>query len=162
MATLVVLCFKNETGADELRDKLAGLQKLQIMSLADAAVVVRRQDGKVKVKQAVSLVGTGAVGGAFWGMFVSLLFHAPWLGLPMGTDNGALDGALSDVGVDNKFIKEVASTIEPGHSALFLLVNNWTEDKVMNEIKDSDAEVLQTSLSKEDQAKLKAALGAPD
>jgi uncharacterized membrane protein len=80
----------------------------------------------------------------------------------MGTDNGALDGALSDVGVDDKFIKEVAGTIEPGDSALFLLVTSWTEDRVMNEIKDFDAEVLQTSLSKEDQAKLKAALGVPD
>jgi uncharacterized membrane protein len=162
MATLVVLTFKNETGADQMRDKMAGLQKLQIISLADAAVVVRRQDGKVKVKQAVSLVGAGAVGGAFWGMLVGLLFYAPWLGLPMSTDSGAQDGVLSDMGVDNKFIKEVASTIAPGHSALFLLVNSWTEDSVMNEIKDSDAEVLQTSLSKEDQAKLKAALGAPD
>jgi uncharacterized membrane protein len=162
MATLVVLTFKNETGADQMRDKLAGLQKLHTISLADAAVVVRRQDGKVKVKQAVSLVGAGAVGGAFWGMFVSLLFHAPWLGLPMGTDSGALNGALSDVGVDDKFIKEVTSTIRPGHSALFLLVNSWIEDRVMIQIRDFDAEVLQTSLSKEDQAKLKAALGVPD
>jgi uncharacterized membrane protein len=162
MATLVVLTFKNETGADQMRDKLAGLQKLQIISLADAAVVVRRQDGKVKVKQACSLVGVGAVGGAFWGMLVGLLFYAPWLGLPMGTDSGAQDGALHDMGVDDKFIKEVAGTIEPGDSALFLLVTSWTEDRVMNEIKDFDAEVLQTSLSKEDQAKLKAALGAAD
>lgn len=162
MATLVVLTFRNETGAEELRDKLAELQKRQILSLADAAVVVRRQDGKVKVKQAVSLVGTGALGGAFWGMFIGLLFFAPWLGLLIGAASGAAGGALSDTGVDDKFIKEVAAKIEPGHSALFLLVESWTEDKVMNEIKDFDAEVLQTSLSKADEAKLKAAFGAHD
>jgi len=162
VATLVVLTFRNETGAEELRDKLAELQKRQILSLADAAVVVRRQDGKVKVKQAVSLVGTGALGGAFWGMFIGLLFFAPWLGLAIGAASGALGGALADVGVDDKFIKEVADTIEPGHSALFLMVKSWTEDKVMDEIKDLDAEVLQTSLSKEDEAKLKAAFGAND
>ena len=145
-----------------MRDKLVGLQKLQIISLADAAVVVRKQDGKLKVKQAVSLVGAGALGGAFWGMLIGLLFGGPWLGLAIGAASGALGGALADVGVDDKFIKEVGAKIEPGHSALFLLVHSWTEDKVMDEIKDFDAEVLQTSLSKEDEAKLKAAFGAQD
>jgi uncharacterized membrane protein len=159
MATLVVLAFKDETGAEQMRDKLKDLQKLQLISLSDAAVVVRRQDGKVKVKQAVSLVGAGALGGAFWGMFLGLLFFAPWLGLAMGALGGALGGALTDVGVDDKFIKKVGDTIEPGHSALFLLVESWTEDKVLDEISGFDAEVLQTSLSKEDEAKLKAAFG---
>jgi uncharacterized membrane protein len=158
MSTLAVFTFRDETGADQMRDKLVGLQRWQLISLADAAVVVRRQDGKVKVKQAVSLVGAGALGGAFWGMFIGLLFYAPWLGLAIG----ALGGALSDTGVDDKFINEVVAKVEPGHSALFLLVNSWTEDKVMDEIKDFDAEVLQTSLSKEDEAKLKAAFGVCD
>jgi uncharacterized membrane protein len=162
MATLVVLAFKDETGAAQMRDRLVGLQKQQLINLSDAAIVVRRQDGKVKVKQAVSLVGAGALGGAFWGMLIGLLFWAPWLGLAIGAASGALGGALADVGVDDKFIKEVGGTIEPGHSALFLLVESWTEDKVMDEIKGFDAEVLQTSLSKEDEEQLKAAFGAED
>jgi len=154
MTTLVVLTFNNEIGAEQVRDKLVGLQESQLIRVSDAAVVVRRQDGKVKVKQAVSLVGTGALGGAFWGMFIGLLFFAPWLGLAIG--------ALSDTGVDDKFIKEVAAKIKPGQSALFVLVESWTEDKVMHEIKDFDAEVLQTSLSKQDEAKLRLAFGAQD
>jgi uncharacterized membrane protein len=160
MATLVVLAFKNETGAAEMRDKLVGLQKQQIISLSDAAVVVRKQDGKVKVKQAVSLVGAGALGGAFWGMLIGLLFWAPWLGLAIGAASGALGGALSDTGVDDKFIKEVGNTIEPGHSALFLMVESATPDKVLEAVQGTEAEVLQTSLSKEDEEKLKAAFGA--
>ena len=162
MATMVVLAFKNETGAEEMRNTLARLQKLQLISLSDAAVVVRRQDGKVKIKQAVSLVGAGALGGAFWGMLIGLLFFAPWLGLAIGAASGALGGALTDVGVDDKFIKQVGNTIEPGHSALFLLVDSWTEDKVMDEIGKYDAEVLQTSLSKADEAKLREAFGAAE
>ena len=162
MATLVVLTFKDETGAEQMRDRLAGLQESRIISLADAAVVVRRQDGKIKVNQAVSLVGAGALGGAFWGMLIGLLFWAPWLGLAIGAASGALAGGLSDYGVDDKFIKEVGSKIEPGHSALFLLVESWTEDKVMDELAGFEAEVIQTSLSKEDEAKLAAAFGAED
>ena len=162
MSTMVVLSFKDETGAEQMRDTLGRLQKLQLISLSDAAVVVRKEDGKVKVKQAVSLVGAGALGGAFWGMLIGLLFFAPWLGLVIGAASGALGGKLTDVGIDDKFIKEVGETIEPGHSALFLLVESWTEDKVMDEITKYDATVLQTSLSKEDEAKLKAAFGAEE
>ena len=162
MATLVVLAFKDATGAEEMRDKLKGMQKMQLINLSDAAVVVRREDGKVKVKQAVSLVGAGALGGAYWGMLIGLLFFAPWLGLAVGALSGALGGALSDYGVDDKFIKEVGAKIEPGHSALFLMVESWTEDKVLDELQGTDAEVLQTSLSHEDEAKLKAAFGVHD
>jgi len=162
MTTLVVLTFNNEIGAEQVRDKLVGLQESQLIRVSDAAVVVRRQDGKVKVKQAVSLVGAGALGGAFWGMFIGLLFFVPWLGLAIGAVTGALGGALSDTGVDDKFIKEVAAKIKPGQSALFVLVESWTEDKVMHEIKGFDAEVLQTSLSKQDEAKLRLAFGAQD
>ena len=95
-------------------------------------------------------------------MLIGLLFWAPWLGLAIGAVSGALGGALADTGVDDKFIKEVGNTIEPGHSALFLLVESWTEDKVMDQLTKFDAKVLQTSLSKEDEAKLKAAFGAEE
>ena len=162
MSDLIVLTFKNETGAAEMRDTLVSLQKQKIVTLEDAAVVVRRQDGKVKVKQAVSLVGAGALGGAFWGMLIGLLFFAPWLGLAIGAATGALSGKFTDVGVDDKFIKDVGEAIEPGNSALFLLVSEATPDKLEDELKKFDAQVYQTSLSKEDEARLKATFGADE
>ena len=162
MSDLIVLAFKDETGAGQMLDKLADLQKMQIIALDDAAVVVRRQDGKVKVKQAQSLVGAGAMGGAFWGMLIGLLFWAPWLGLAIGAASGAIAGHFSDIGIDDKFIKEVSSTIEPGHSALFLMVASSTPDKLAEELQGIDAAVLQTSLSKEDEAKLRAEFGAEE
>ncbi len=162
MSDLIVLAFKDETSAAQMRDELVGLQKQHLINLDDAAVVVRKQDGKVKVKQAVDLVGTGAFGGAFWGMLIGLLFWAPWLGLAIGALSGALGGAHSDYGVEDKFIKEVGNTIEPGNSALFLLVRDWSKDKVMDSVAKYEAEVLQTSLSKDDEAKLRAAFGAEE
>lgn len=157
MSDLVVLAFDTETGAAEMRDDLSRLQKQKIVELEDAAVVVRRQDGKVKVKQAVSLVGEGALGGAFWGLLIGIIFWMPWLGLALGTLGG-----VTDIGVDDKFIKEVGNTIEPGHSALFLLVRKATPDKLADELKKFDAKVLQTSLSQEDEDKLRSLFGAEE
>ncbi len=162
MSDLVVLAFDTETGATEMRDELIRLQKQKIVELEDAAVVVRKQDGKVRVKQAVSLVGEGALGGAFWGLLIGIIFWMPWLGLALGALGGALGGSLTDIGVDDKFIKEVSNTIEPGHSALFLLVRKATPDKLADELKKFDAKVLQTSLSKEDEEKLRALFGSEE
>ena len=162
MSNLIVFTFDNETEAERMRDELVKMQKQQIISLEDAAVVIRREDGKVKVKQAQSLVGAGALGGSFWGLLIGLLFWAPWLGLAIGAATGALAGGMSDVGVDDKFIKEVGEDIEPGHSALFLLVIESTPDKVMEGLQDFNPTIYQTSLSEEDDAKLRAAFGEED
>lgn len=159
MSELIVFAFDNETDAERMRDALIAMQKQQIIQLEDAAVVIRRQDGKVKVKQAQSLAGAGALGGAFWGMLIGLLFWAPWLGLAIGAVTGAIAGGASDVGVDDKFIKEVGNTIEPGHSALFLLVVDATPDKVLAGLQGFQPTVLQTSLSEEDEARLRASFG---
>ena len=162
MSNLIVFTFDNETEAEKMRDTLVSMQKQKIISLEDAAVVIRRENGKVKVKQAQSLVGAGALGGSFWGLLIGLLFLAPWLGLAIGAATGALAGGMTDIGVDDKFIKEVGENIEPGHSALFLLVSDATPDKVMDGLTDFHPTVYQTSLSEEDDAKLRAAFGEED
>jgi uncharacterized membrane protein len=159
-STLAVVKFTDETGADAMREELGRLQKEELIKLDDAAVVVRRADGKVKVKQATSLVGAGALGGAFWGMLIGLLFFAPWLGLAVGAASGALAGKMSDVGVDDNFIKQVGAAIQPGQSALFVLVREATTDKVIEALKPYGGEIIHTNLSSEDEAKLKEAFGA--
>lgn len=160
MSELIVFAFKTQTGAEEMRNALGKMQKEHLIELEDAAVVVRKEDGKTKVKQATSLVGAGALGGAFWGMLIGLLFFMPWLGLAAGALGGAIGGKFTDIGVDDKFIKEVGSTIEPGQSALFLLVQSATADKVLPQLEKFDATVLQTSLSQEDEAKLRDTFSA--
>lgn len=145
MSDLVVLAFDTEHGATQMRDKLVDLQKQDIIQLEDAAVVIRRQDGKVKVRQAVSLVGVGALGGAFWGMLIGLILWVSWPGM-------AMDGKFADIGVDDTFINEVGNTLQPGHSALFLLVVKGDGDKLAQELKGTKATVLRTSLFDEDES----------
>ncbi|HWQ49447.1 MAG TPA: DUF1269 domain-containing protein [Methanosarcina sp.] len=160
MSELIVFAFPNEKGASEMDEAINRLKKEQLITLDDAAIVVRNHDGKVKVKQAVNLVGTGTVGGAFWGMLIGLLFWMPWLGMAVGAITGAIAGKLTDYGINDDFIHEVAETVEPGGSALFLLISKWTEDKVLDELTAFNPKVVRTSLSKEEESKLKAAFGA--
>jgi uncharacterized membrane protein len=162
MSDLIVLSFDNEASAFQMRDKLLELQKQQLITLADAAIVIRDKKGKPKVKQLHSLVGAGAMGGAFWGMLIGLLFFAPWLGMAAGALGGALSGKFADIGVDDGFIKQVGEAIEPGHAALFLLVVRVTADKVLPQLSEFDAKVLQTSLTNEDEAKLREFFGADE
>jgi uncharacterized membrane protein len=159
MSQLVVLKFATETGAGETLDEIGSLQKQNLITLEDAATVVRGADGKPKVKQAVSLVGAGALGGAFWGMLIGLLFFMPFLGLAAGALGGALGGKFQDIGIDDDFIKQVGSSIEPGQSAVFLLIRDATPDRVIEALKAHNPEVIRTNLSAEQEAKLKEAFG---
>ena len=155
MKKLIVLAFENQSGALEVRDRLFELQKQKIITMEDAAVVVRDEEGKTDVKQAVSLVGSGAVGGAFWGLLIGLIFLAPVLGMAVGAVSGALGGRFSDIGIDDSFIKEVGETIEPGQSALFLLASDVQTERVLDELKQYNPELLETNLSPEDEEKLR-------
>jgi uncharacterized membrane protein len=158
MSDLVVLAFDTETGAEQLRDDLIQLQKEHLIGLEDAAVAVRHQDGKVKIKQVTSLAGTAALGGAFWGLLIGLIFFVPVFGLLVGAAAGALVGKSQDIGVDDKFIKEVGNTLQPGNSALFLLVNKVVPDKVQETLKKyKNVKIIKTSLSKEQEEKLQHA-----
>lgn len=158
MSDLIVVGFDNELKADEVLHKLGELQKEHLVDLEDAVVVIKNEKGKVKIKQAYDLVTTGAVSGGFWGSLIGLLFLHPLLGVTVGLATGALSGALTDIGINDDFIKELGETLETGTSALFLLVRKATPDKVLEELRPYGGKLLRTSLSKSDEASLKAAL----
>lgn len=162
MSNLIVVAFDTETGAKNLRDALVQMKNEGLIELDDAAIVVRKQDGQVKVKQVSNLTGLGALGGAFWGLLIGFLFMMPWLGVAIGAIAGAAGGHFVDIGVDDKFIKEVGNTIEPGHSALFLMIRDTPPERLTAVLRQSRGKILQTSLSKEDEAKLRSAFGADE
>ena len=160
MSTLVVIGYDDPFKAQEVRLTLAKMQKDYLIDLEDAVVAVKDEKGKVKLHQAVNVTAAGAVSGGFWGTLVGLIFLNPLLGLAVGATAGAVSGALIDVGIDDKFMKELAGQMNPGTSALFILVRKATPDKVLDEIKGTGGHVLKTSLSHDDEAKLQAALAA--
>jgi uncharacterized membrane protein len=160
MGNLIVMSFKDEQSAGLFLGELGELQKQELIHLDDAATLVRHQDGKAKIKQARSLVGEGALGGAFWGMLIGLLFLVPVVGMGIGAALGAMAGKGADYGIDDKFIKEVSKKIEPGTSAIFMLVHDAQPDKVIEQLKKFNGEIIHTSLSNDEEAKLKEAFAA--
>ena len=166
MSNLVVFDFDGVHTADEVLNKLRDLQKEYLIDLEDACVVEREKGGKVHIKQAVNLTSLGATAsglrGAMWGTLVGLLFMNPLAGFAIGAITGAgagaLSGSLIDYGIPDDFIKNLSETIPEGSSALFVLFRSVTEDKVLPEIERYKPRVLKTSLSDEDEARLKAAL----
>src|SRR5215471_16169505 len=156
MSTLAVIGYDDIFKAEEVRLDLIKMQRDYLIDLEDAVVAVKDNSGKVKLHQAVNLTAAGAVRGGFWGTLIGMIFLNPLLGLAVGAGAGAVSGALSDIGINDQFMKDLAATMKPGSSVLFVLVRRATPDKVLEEIKGSGGKVLRTSLSHEDEAKLQA------
>jgi len=160
MATFTVWKFDSAGGADDALNTLERLQKEELITLEDGAVVTWPEGKKKpKTRQLHSLAGAGALGGAFWGFLFGLLFFIPIFGLAVGAAIGGLTGSMADVGIDDSFIEEVKQKITPGTSALFLLTSGAVQDKVREEMSGiaGHAELIHTNLTNEQEAKLREA-----
>ena len=128
-------------------------------SLEDAAVVSWPQ-GKKKpqTRQLHGTAGAGALGGAFWGFLFGLIFFVPFLGAAIGAGMGALTGSMADVGIDDDFIKQVREKVTEGTSALFALTSGATApERVIDELRQYDFEIISTNLPEEQEQRLREA-----
>lgn len=156
--TLTVWKFPTETGADTAVATLQDLRRRRLIALHDAAVVSWPPEaGKPKTRQLRSLAGPGALGGVFWGLLFGIAFFVPLIGAAIGAGVGAVAGALADVGIDDKFIKEVTTRITPGTSALFVLSSDAVMDRVRDEFHGQSPELVSTNLSHEQEQNLRRA-----
>jgi uncharacterized membrane protein len=158
MSTLVVIDYESEIKAEEVRLALLKMQKEYLIDLADAVVVVRDKQGKVKLRQLYNLTAAGAASGGFWGALMGLIFLNPLFGFAIGAAAGAISGSLRDVGIDDNFMKELGQTIKPGTAALCVLIREMSADKVLEEVKKFGGTVIKTNLTNENEAKLREAL----
>ncbi len=160
MADLIVIEYDDIHKAEEVRLKLQKMERDYLVDLEDAVVATKDEKGKVRLNQIHNLTASRAVSGGFWGALIGLLFLNPLLGAAVGVTAGAVSGTLTDVGINNNFMKEIANGFQNRSSALFVLVRKVTPDKVRAELEGSGGKILQTSLTHEEEAKLQAALDA--
>ncbi len=156
MTTLTVWKFDTDFGARNALDVLERLQKEELIEVVDAAIVTWPADRKKpKTEQLHSLTGAGALGGSFWGLLFGLIFFVPLLGLAIGAAMGALAGSMTDVGIDDDFVRRVREEVTPGTSALFVMSGRVVQDRVLPELQRTGAHLASSNLSAEQDAKLR-------
>jgi uncharacterized membrane protein len=160
VSDLIAVAYPDVATAREVTSNLGQAQKAHLIELDDMVIVERRDDGKIKLHQP-SLAGVGAAGGALWGGLIGLIFLVPLFGMAIGAATGAAAGAMSDTGVDDKFMKEMGTKLQPGGAAVIVLVRQVNAEKLLAEVK-IPGEVIQTSLSKDGEQALRDALAGAD
>jgi uncharacterized membrane protein len=157
---LVFIAFPTEAKAEEVRQRVLALQREYLIELGDAVVVVKDPEGQIKLNQLINTTATGAVSGAFWGTLIGLIFLNPLIGTAVGAASGALGGKLTDLGINDDFMKDAASALQPGSAGLFLLIKSMTTDKVLRELQGIGGVVMKTSFDGTKETQLREALAA--
>ncbi|MBN9437914.1 DUF1269 domain-containing protein [Bosea sp. (in: a-proteobacteria)] len=160
MSDLVFIAFPSEQKAEEVRQKVLSLQREYLIELGDAVVVTKDEKGQVKLNQMLNLTTAGAASGALWGTLIGFIFLAPLLGTAIGAASGALGGKLSDVGINDQFMKDAAGALQPNSAGLFLLIRKMTTDKVLADLKGVGGTLMRTSFDETKEAALREALSA--
>jgi uncharacterized membrane protein len=161
MSTLVAVAYPDLATAEQVRMELVQATKERILSLEDAVLVEHRPDGKIKLHQAMSTAGAGAAGGALWGGLIGLIFLAPLFGMAVGAASGALAGKATDTGVNDRFMKDLGEALPPGGAALIALGRTDARDKLIERVRPYGGEIIQTSLSTDEEDQLRAAMAGP-
>src|SRR6516164_8697979 len=158
MADLVEIAFPSEAKAEEVRRKLLDMQKEYLIELGDAVIAVKQPDGRVKLNQLFNPTASGAVSGTFWGALIGMIFLMPLAGAAIGAASGAISGRLTDVGINDKFMRDAAQSLQSGNAALFLLVRKMTTDKVLAALQGEGGTVIRTSFDESKEEALRTAL----
>jgi uncharacterized membrane protein len=159
MSNLVAIAYPDRSTAERVREELVQATKEHLVRLEDAVIVEHETGGKIKLHQIRSLTGAGAAGGALWGGLIGLIFLAPLFGMAVGAASGAVAGKVSDLGVDDNFVKDLGAKLPPGAAALIALGSTDARDKLIDRVKPYGGEIIQTSLSRDAEEHLRAALG---
>ena len=154
MSELLVIGYEDETTANHVLEELQRLQRDYLIDLEDAAVIIRDQRGKVRTITADNTVAVGTVSGMFWGTLIGLLFLAPVAGFAIGGAIGAASGGIAKAGIDEDFKRRFADLVQPGTSAVMVIVRRAKADRVIEEFRPYGGTILQTSLSHEAEEKL--------
>ena len=131
MSDLLVIEFASEEKAEGVRELLLAMEKEYLVELGDAVVAVKDAGGRLKLNQLFQPAARGAVPAKFWGSLIGLLFMTPLADPAIGAASEALSGRLTELGINDEFMKQAARTLQSGNAALFLLIRNMTTDKVL-------------------------------
>jgi uncharacterized membrane protein len=160
MSDLIIIGYDDHDTAQHAYQRVIDLQKDLVVDLTGLAVVTVDDQGKSHVDTPGKLVSGSAASGALWGGVFGLLFLAPAAGALIGGAMGALIGGLSKSGVNDSFRQRVQAMLAPGKAAVVVMSRRRTEDKFAEAMRPFGGEILQTSLSNEQEKELAEELSA--
>ena len=158
VSEMVVIGYPDEQTAEKAMNEVIRLQSDYMIQLDQIAVVQEDMDGKFHTHNPVSPTGASTTWGAMWGLLFGMLFFVPVFGMIMGGAMGLLFGGMAKAGLDKEFLQRVKDVLKPGTSALFLVIEKVTPDKVIEALKPYGGQVLRTSLSADAEQRLREAM----
>ncbi|HVG47354.1 MAG TPA: DUF1269 domain-containing protein [Rubellimicrobium sp.] len=158
MSDLIVIAFPDAAAAFRARAEFIDLQRDYLVEMEDVVVVTRSDTGEVQLHQAVNMTAAGAMGGTLWGTLIGMLFLNPLLGAAVGAASGAVGGALTDLGIQDDFLRDVGGSLDQGGAALAVLLRKFTADRVIDRLQPMGGRILQTSLPHDIESRLRARL----
>ncbi len=154
------IAFDHKDRAAEIRSDLMELQRKHWIDLEDAVVAVREASGKLKLRHMNVISPKGVLGGSLTGLLVGSLFLHPLLGAAVGAATEMVSAVFADLTLEESFVRELALALEPGTSALFLLVKHVNAEKIGEEMQGMGGKVLMTSLTEEQELALQRIMDA--
>jgi uncharacterized membrane protein len=163
MSELIALGFDSEAEAEVFGERLREMKETSTLHLRDAAEVLLGATGKPRIRHASELVGAGSLGGVFWGVFFALVFFIPGFGSIIAAGFALLHEKIEGhAGLEKRFIEQLGETIKAGQAGWVLLADDIDEKWFLEAARQTDARVVRTSLTPEDETALKEAFGVGD
>ena len=147
MATIIAIGFPSEATAALAADEARNLASDLLIEPDAIAVIVRDKEGAFRVTSYHHAVASGPTYGMFWGLLFGAVFFVPVLGLTVGPGLAALMDGIEKSDVDLGFQQRARDLLQPGTSALFLVVENVSSDTVVARLVRFGGTVLTSPLS---------------
>jgi uncharacterized membrane protein len=155
MNTLFAIVYPSKVEAEAGLVCVRDLEKGQVITVLDAVIVSRSEDGGVQLEQNLNTVAWGAAAGAFWGALIGTIFLAPLAGLAAGAAAGALGGYATDYGIDDDFVRGLSQRLRLGDSALFVMAAEMAEERVAAALGPQAGAIFYTSMSPDLEARFR-------
>jgi uncharacterized membrane protein len=160
MKTLFAITYPTMDEAKAALARLAELQKGQTITLADAVIVTRSEDGAVKLDQTMNTTAVGALSGALWGSLIGLIFLSPLIGAAVGAAAGAASGYATDYGISDEFMTAMGQKMSGVGATLFIMATNITVERVAEAIGSPTAQVVYTNMPDDLETRFKSKFSA--
>jgi uncharacterized membrane protein len=159
---LIAIAYPDENTAEQAAAEALKLAEDLVIQADAIAVITRDREGKFHAHTTHDTVKTGAVWGMFWGFLFGVLFFIPILGMAFGAGLGALNGLIAEKAVSKQFQRQIRDMLQPGTSALFMVLEKMTVDRTVEALSKYGGTVIKSSLSADVEAEIQNALhGTP-